>query len=147
MVRHLPMFLEWIDIQIFLAEGICLWSSTNLMVETFLLQIKQLIIVPLCVLKCPDTSTLNASFFSRLFLLFYFFVYFILTIKFCFSLQSLFGKEADKLEQANDDDKTCILCLIRSITLCSLLCQFKPVAVLLLLLTSLSSLLKLPNEE
>ena len=25
------------------------------------------------------------------------------------SLQSLFGKEADKLEQANDDDKTCIL--------------------------------------
>ena len=24
-------------------------------------------------------------------------------------LQSLFGKEADKLEQANDDDKTCIL--------------------------------------
>ena len=68
-------------------------------------------------LKSPDTSTLNASFFSRLFFLFYFFVYFILTIKFCFSLQSLFGKEADKLEQANDDDKTCILCFIRSINL------------------------------
>ena len=118
MVRHLPMFLKWIDIQIFLAEGICLWSSTNLMVETFLLQIKQLIIF-YCTslrLKCPDTSTVNASFFPRLFFLFYFFVY-LLTIAFCFSLQSLFGKEADKLEQANDDDKTCILCFIRSINL------------------------------
>lgn len=98
-------------------------------------------------LKSPDTSTLNASFFSRLFFLFYFFVYFILTIKFCFSLQSLFGKEADKLEQANDDDKTCILCLIRSINLVQFACQFKPVAVLLCLLTSLLSLLKLANEE
>ena len=116
MVRHLPIFLGWIDIQIFLAVGICLWSSANLMVESFLLQIKQLI-VPLWILKVLTLPPSMLAFFSRLFFLFYFFVYFILTLKFCFSLQSLFGKEADKLEQANDDDKTCILCFIRSINL------------------------------
>ena len=86
------------------------------MVESFLLQIKQLI-VPLWILKVLTLPPSMLAFFSRLFFLFYFFVYFILTLKFCFSLQSLFGKEADKLEQANDDDKTCILCSIRSIIL------------------------------
>ena len=115
MVRHLPIFLGWTDIQIVLAIGICLWSSANLMVESFLLQIKQLI-VPLCLLKVLTLPPSMLAFFSRLFFLFYFFVY-LLTIAFCFSLQSLFGKEADKLEQANDDDKTCILCFIRSINL------------------------------
>ena len=115
MVRHLPIFLRWIDIQIFLAVGICLWSSANLMVESFLLQIKQLI-VPLCLLKVLTLPPSILAFFQA-FLLILFFVYFILTLKFCFSLQSLFGKEADKLEQANDDDKTCILCFIRSINL------------------------------
>ena len=115
MVRHLPIFLGWIDIQIFLAMGICLWSSANLMVKSFVLQIKQLI-VPLCLLKVltlppsmlaffPGFSSCSISLFIKL------------TIAFCFSLQSLFGKEADKLEQANDDDKTCILCFIRSINL------------------------------
>ena len=115
MVRHPPIFLGWIDIQVFLAMGIYLWSSTNLVVESFLLQIKQLIIVPLCLLKVLRLPPSMLAF-SRLFFLFYFFVY-LLTIKFCFSLQSLFGKEADKLEQANDDDKTCILCFVRSINL------------------------------
>lgn len=115
MVRHLPIFLGWIDIQIFLAVGICLWSSANLMVESFLLQIKQLI-VPLCLLKVLTLPPSMLAFFQA-FLLILFLCYFILTLKFCFSLQSLFGKEADKLEQANDDDKTCILCFIRSINL------------------------------
>jgi len=32
--------------------------------------------------------------------------------------QSLFGKEADKLEHANDDEKICILCCICSILYC-----------------------------
>ena len=32
-----------------------------------------------------------------------------LKIEFLNIFQSLFGKEADKLEQSNDDDKTCIL--------------------------------------
>lgn len=32
-------------------------------------------------------------------------------LKHCSYLQSLFGKEADKLEHANDDEKICILSL------------------------------------
>ena len=77
MVRHLLMFLEWTDIQIFLAEGICLWSSANLMVKSFVLQIKQLI-VPLCLLKVLTLQPSMLAFFQAfllLFLLLFFFFY------------------------------------------------------------------------